>query len=217
MTFWLNDFSVLFQNANIIPTRSMSFDDKLNASTRLIVLLSLLCFVLTGGNPMYLSAGFTFLVILCVIYLVMTKWSSSNQHQTKDGFTVNPDIVSTPSSSSSSSSSSAAATAATAATATSSLDSILRSEFQPTTKQNPFANVLLTDIQDTPNRKAAAPSFNPEVYDDINKAVKQQTQMLNPSIINTNKMLYGDLMDNYDLDAAMMRFYSMPNTRVSDG
>jgi len=91
----------------------------------------------------------------------------------------------------------------------------LRSDFHPTTKKNPFGNVLLTDIGDHPNRKAAAPSFNPDVYDDINSAVKKQTQMLNPGIKNTNKQLYGDLKDNYDLDNSMMRFYATANTRVT--
>jgi hypothetical protein len=95
------------------------------------------------------------------------------------------------------------------------LETVLRSEFHPTTKKNPFGNVLLTDIMDTPDRKAAAPSFNPDVYDDINSAAKKQTQMLNPGIINTNKQLYGDLKNNYDLDKSMMRFYSTANTRVT--
>jgi hypothetical protein len=95
------------------------------------------------------------------------------------------------------------------------LETLLRSDFHPTTKKNPFGNVLLTDIMDQPDRKAAAPSFNPDVYDDIDSAVKKQTQMLNPGIINTNKQLYGDLKDNYDLDKSMMRFYSTANTRVT--
>jgi hypothetical protein len=94
------------------------------------------------------------------------------------------------------------------------LESVLRSNFHPTTKKNPFGNVLLTDIMDKPNRLAAAPSFNPDVYDDIDSAVKKQTQMLNPGIINTTKQIYGDLKDNYDLDNSMMRFYSTANTRV---
>jgi hypothetical protein len=68
---------------------------------------------------------------------------------------------------------------------------------------------------DQPNRKAAAPSFNPDVYDDITSAAKKQTQMLNPGIINTNKQLYGDLYDNYQNDKSMMRFYSTANTRVT--
>ena len=96
------------------------------------------------------------------------------------------------------------------------LESVLRSDFHQTTKQNPFGNVLLTDIMDEPHRKAAAPSFNPDVSEDITSAVKKQTQMLNPSIDSTNKQLYGDLKDNYDLDKSMMRFYSTANTRVTN-
>jgi hypothetical protein len=40
--------------------------------------------------------------------------------------------------------------------------------------------------------------------------------MLNPTIINTNKQLYGDLKTNYDLKNSMMRFYSMPNSRIAN-
>ena len=92
----------------------------------------------------------------------------------------------------------------------------MKKEFHPTTKTNPFGNVLLTDINDNPDRLSAAPSFNPDVYDNINSAVKEQTQMLNPDIINTNKQLYGDLYDNYQLDSSMMRFYATANSRVTD-
>lgn len=67
---------------------------------------------------------------------------------------------------------------------------------------------------DNPDRPSAAPSFNPDVYDEIDSAVKKQTQMLNPGIINSTKQIYGDLKDNYDLDNSMMRFYSTANTRV---
>jgi hypothetical protein len=97
------------------------------------------------------------------------------------------------------------------------LENVLRSEFHPTTKKNPFGNVLLTDIMDEPDRRAAAPSFNPAVSDDITSAVKKQTQMLYPSIKNTNKQLYGDLYDNYQLDTDMMqRFYTTANSRVTN-
>jgi len=96
------------------------------------------------------------------------------------------------------------------------LESELRTNFHPTTKKNPFGNVLLTDIADTPDRLAAAPSFNPDVYDDITRVVKKQTQMLNPNINNTNKQIYGDLFENYNLDKSMMRFYATANTRVEN-
>ena len=38
---------------------------------------------------------------------------------------------------------------------TDNLDSIINSEFQTGDKRNPFSNVLLTDIMDSPERKAA--------------------------------------------------------------
>jgi hypothetical protein len=55
------------------------------------------------------------------------------------------------------------------------------------------------------------------MYEDITRAVKKQTQMLNPGIKNTNKQLYGDLYDNYQMDTDMMqRFYSTANTKISN-
>ena len=67
-----------------------------------------------------------------------------------------------------------------------------------------------------PNRPSAAPAFNTEVNDEINNSVKKQTQMLNPSIDGTNKQIYGDLYENYNLDNSMMRFYTTANTRVAN-
>lgn len=96
------------------------------------------------------------------------------------------------------------------------IDKTIQSEFHPVTKKNPFGNVLLTDIGDNPNRKAAAPCFNPSVKKDITKKVKKQTQMLNSGIVNTSRQLYGDLKDNYDLDISMQRFYSTANSRVDN-
>jgi hypothetical protein len=48
------------------------------------------------------------------------------------------------------------------------LEAYLKTDFEPTNKKNPLGNVLLTDIMDNPQRKAAPPSFNTEVYEDIN-------------------------------------------------
>jgi hypothetical protein len=96
------------------------------------------------------------------------------------------------------------------------LNELLKEAYYPINKKNPFGNVLLTEINSNPNRPSAAPSFNPEVYDKINNSVKKQTQMLNPTIDGTNKQIYGDLYENYNLDNSMMRFYTTANTRVAN-
>ena len=201
--FWSNDPTILFNKDNILqlwPTQQMTFEAKLNAISRIIIVMSLLGFLFTR-NINILVIGIVTLSIIFTLYRLRKQKLVSSLIK-KEGFSVNSSMQ--PSALSQNQMTTNPVT----------LETVLRSNFHPTTKKNPFGNVLLTDIMDTPNRPAAAPSFNPDVYDDIDSAVKKQTQMLYPGIINTTKQLYGDLKDNYDLDNSMMRFYSTANTRV---
>jgi hypothetical protein len=200
--FWSNDPSILFNKDNILqlwPSQQMTFEAKMNAISRLVILLTLLGFLFTR-NFNLIIIGFITLAIIFTIYK-FRKQSIVSSLVKKEGFSVNSSTSFAPSLS---------ATTTNPVT----LETVLRKDFHPTTKKNPFGNVLLTDIMDTPNRPAAAPSFNPDVYDEIDSAVKKQTQMLNPGIINSNKQLYGDLYDNYVQDNSMMQFYSTANTKV---
>jgi hypothetical protein len=200
--FWSNDPTILFNKNYILqlwPTQQMTFECKLNAVSRLVLLLTILGFLITR-NWNILVIGVVTLAILFSIYK-FRKQGLINSLVKKEAFTVNDP------------GSYISDTRVTKNPVT--LDSVLRSEFHPTTKRNPFGNVLLTDIMDDPDRKAAAPCFNPDVYDDITKVAKQQTQMLYPGIKNTNKQLYGDLYSNFQFDTDLMqRFYSTANTRV---
>jgi hypothetical protein len=96
------------------------------------------------------------------------------------------------------------------------LDAVLRTEFKEGNKKNPFSNVLLTQINDEPERKAAPPAFNVDCDEDITKNVKRAIQMMNPGIKNTNKQLFGDLWQQFELDNALRPFNSTPNTRVTN-
>ena len=209
--FWSNEPTILFNTDNILqlwPQPSMSFEAKLNAISRFVIVLSVLGFVFTM-RPHFLVIGAITLAIILSLYRYRKQTivkglteNFDNQNDSKDAKKnkKNKNVRKI--------------TPTTFTTDPVTLESMLRSEFHPTTKQNPFGNVLLTDIMDEPERKAAAPSFNPDVHEDITTAVKKQTQMLNPDIISTNKQLYGDLKDNYDLDMSMQRFYSNANTRI---
>ena len=180
-----------------------TFEAKLNAVSRIVIILTLLGFIFTRNWSLIIICIVT-LAIIFTLYKLRKEGIVSSLIK-KEGFSVNPSMQP-----------SALQTTSKTTTNPVTLETILRSDFYPTTKKNPFGNVLLTDIMDTPNRKSAAPSFNPDVYDEIDSAVKKQTQMLNPEIISTNKQLYGDLYDNYELDKSMMRFYSTANTRVEN-
>jgi hypothetical protein len=96
-----------------------------------------------------------------------------------------------------------------------SLESVLKTDFKEGTKRNPFSNVLLTEIMDEPNRKAAPPSFNPDVDEQITKDVKRSVQFMNPEIKNTSKQLFGDLYEEFNLDQSNRVFFSTANTRVN--
>lgn len=200
--FWSNEPTILFNKEQILqlwPTQQMTFEAKLNAISRILIIMTILGFLFTRNINLLIIGMLTLAIIFTLYRLRKQKIVSSLLK--KEGFSVNPSLASS---------------SAPMTTNPVTLETVLRSNFHPTTKKNPMGNVLLTDIMDTPNRLAAAPSFNPDVYEDIDKAVKKQTQMLNPGIINTNKQLYGDLKDNYDLDNSMMRFYSTANTRVAN-
>ena len=171
--FWSNDPTILFNKDNITqiwPTQQMTFEAKLNAISRIVILMTVLGFIFTR-NWNLVIIGIVTLAIIFTLYK-LRKQSLVSSLIKKEGFSVNPSMQ--PS----------ALSPAPMLTDPVTLKSVLRSSFHPTTKKNPFGNVLLTDINDDPNRLAAAPSFNPDVYDDIDKAVKKQTQMLNPDIIN---------------------------------
>ena len=96
------------------------------------------------------------------------------------------------------------------------LDAVLRTEFKEGTKKNPFSNVLLTQINDEPERKAAPPAFNVECSEDITKNVKRAVQMMNPGIKNTGKQLFGDLWQEFQLDNSLRPFNSTPNTKIAN-
>ena len=199
--FWSNDPTILFNKESMLqlwPTQQMTFEAKLNAISRLIIVISILGFVFTRNFNLLIIGIITLAIIFTIYRLRKQKLVSSLK---KEGFSLN--FLKNSSSDK-------------ATTNPITMESLLRSNFHPTTKKNPFGNVLLTDINDTPNRLAAAPSFNPDVYEDIMNATKKQTQMLNPGIINTNKQLFNDLYENYQLDNSMMRFYSTANSRVEN-
>ena len=207
--FWSNDPTILFNKDSILqlwPTADLTFEAKLNAISRIVIVLSLLGFLFTKKQN-FIIIGLITLAIVFSLYKLRKDKIVQGLTQQVEGFQVQGSKRAKDFNRGSVESSSLTTNPIT-------LETLLRSEFHPTTKKNPFGNVLLTDIGDHPDRKAAAPSFNPDVYDDIMSATKKTTQMLNPGIKNTNKQLYGDLKDNYDLDKSMMRFYSTANTKI---
>ena len=203
--FWTNEPTILFNKEYMFelwPTSDMCYEQKLNAITRLVILITILGYVSTTSTRILVVGTLTLAVIFGLFK--MRKQKLTNQ-MLNEGFSIqgnqvtgmfekNTDSYVNPVT----------------------LDNVLKSEFKEGTKKNPFSNVLLTQINGDPERKSAPPSFNVDVDEDITKNIKKAVQMMNPGIKNTNQQLYGDLWQQFELDQSNRAFFSTANTRVEN-
>jgi hypothetical protein len=200
--FWLNDPTILLNKQSIMqlwPCPKMTFDEKMNSISRLVILLSILGFIFTMSIRILIIGFITLFAII-----LMHKYKSNLKAKSIEGFKKrNTEPIDNYSD------------APVKIQNPETLEYYLKSDFEKINKKNPFNNVLLTQINDDPERKAAPPSFNPDVEQDIVKNVKKMVQSLNPGIKNTNKQLFGDLGENFYLDQSLRIFNSNPNTRVA--
>ena len=196
--FWLNQPTILFNKkyltTNFLETK-MTLEEKFNTITKLVLILTILGFIFSQNFQLIFIGVLTIAIITAIYYRKKKKFIEERTESSsiQENFSNN---------------------GRGKREAKMQLKELLQNGYYPINKKNPFGNVLLTEINSNPNRPSAAPAFNPEVYDEINNSVKRQTQMLNPSIDGTNKQIYGDLYENYNLDNSMMRFYTTANTRV---
>ena len=199
--FWYNDPSILIEKEEIVkvlPNYNSSFEENLNAITRIVIVLSVLGFLLTYSVK-YLVIGIITLIVIVLVYnfrkqMLMKKYRDIVKEGYVNYSSLTNDKITNPVT----------------------LESVLKTDFYPSNKKNPFGNVLLTEIMDNPGRYSAPPSFNVDVSEDITKNVKKAIQSLNPTIKNTNKQLYGDLYQNFELDQSNRVFYSNANTKVAN-
>jgi hypothetical protein len=181
----------------------MCYEQKLNAISRLIILITILGYILTMSQRV-LVVGILTLLVIFVLFKMRKQKITKNM--LNEGFSLQGNDVTGMLDKNNAS-----------YVNPETLDSVLKSEFKEGTKKNPFSNVLLTQIGDDPNRKAAPPSFNVDCDQDITKNIKIAVQMMNPGIKNTNKQLYGDLFQEFELDQSNRAFFSTANTNVEPG
>lgn len=143
---WLNDPTILLKHNKLNelwPKSKMTTEEKINAITRLILLLTFLGYLLTLSIKIF-YIGFITLASIIVLYLVQNRSSSKNL-DIKEAFTNN----------------------------LSSDYELNKNNFTKPSATNPLMNVLIPEILYDPKRKPAAPAFNPVVEEDINKSVKE--------------------------------------------
>ena len=147
VAIWTKDPAVLMNKAYIgqlWPTSTMSNTEKLNAITRVVILLVILGYIVTRSLK-YILAGLVTLFIIAGYYQYNHKTTKKEalRQAIKEGFT-SPTLYKEN-----------------------------ERRFVAPTNANPMMNVLLPELNGNPNRKPAAPSFNRIVESDINSKVKE--------------------------------------------
>jgi hypothetical protein len=191
-TFWIHNISELFDKKFIMklwPSENMSLDEKLNAISRLIILLTVVGFILTKTVRILVVGVVTLGVIVFLYYQKSKKEGMQNMNDLSDSHEVET-------------------------LCQNKARPLNKSNFYPETFKNPFSNVLLPELNGNPNRKMAAPAFNSQVKQQINKNTQKMVQSLNPSNPDIEEKLFKDLGDNVVFDNSMIIFNSTANTRV---
>ena len=187
---WINEPTILFHKDYILelwPFDNLIYEQKVNAITRMIIILAIIGLIITNSYYIIVVALIALLVIL-----FLSKTREENEAKTKknnvetfmNNTYVHPETKKV----------------------------ALKSDFERGTANNPFSNVLLTDINDNPNKKPAPPSFIKEVGQDIKQNIEKMILQNNPHIKDKQENLW----DEFEGDRARHTFYSTANTRVDN-
>jgi hypothetical protein len=210
--FWSEDPNILLKPEYLFeffPTENMTYEQKLNAITRLILVLTLVGFVVSQNARLLIVSVITLTAIY--LYYVYQK----KEMQKKEGKKVKFENFDTSASSPSSPSSlSSLSDPVTAALKKNGINIDPTQVFEQPSADNPFSNVLMTDYDYNPNKKPAAPSFNENINHDILGQAKQLVRNANPDQPDIADKLFKDLGDQLYFEQSLRPFNSNPSTTI---
>ena len=192
--FWIDDISILLNNKYILEVwcnENMQSSQKLNAITRLVIILSILGFVFMQNINFIIMGIITLGTIIGIhYYSLLNKNKLTLDNVNKEGFTLQNNKKTKP------------------------LKEELMQNYVEPEPQNPLMNVNVCDFGTSDRERPAEPAFNPLVESKINNTTKQQIKNMHPDIPDLEDKLFKDLGDNFVFSQSMRNFYSMPNTSV---
>lgn len=189
-TFWINNPYILIDSQEITklwPLEYMNQNEKLNAVSRLIILLTIIGTIITKNINILISGVVCIFIIIVFNLLQNRKLDNKDLTKITEGFS-NPDLYNT-----------------------------LKHNFTNPNKDNPLMNVNLTEIQDNPERLDAAPSYNKMVEKNINESTKEFIKQSSDNKDIKDKLFnsLGDNLGNdFEFEQSMRQFYTTANTRV---
>lgn len=192
--FWGENPNIFFDKDYILeffPVEPMTYEQKMNAVSRLIIFLTVVGFGVTYNVNLLLIS----LVILGFIYLLYNYQKKEFQRKAYlENFADSPAMAALQSRG----------------------ENIAPFEevFDKPTVHNPFANVLVTDYDYNPHKKPAAPSYDENVNQDILKQAKEWVNQANPSQPNIADKLFRGLGEEMEFQQSLRQFTSNPSTTI---
>lgn len=190
--FWFNDPTILFKKNYILqlwPLTNMDTEQKVNAITRLVIILTFLGYIYTYSLKI-LVTGFVTLVAIIVLYKVLLN-KSKNMANNKAKNTMKETFQNLHLGNSNK----------------------FNDNYTTPTNTNPSMNVLLPEIQDNPNRTEAAPAYNKNIVNNINDSAKNFIkQQFDDQTIDCK--LFNDLGDHLQFEQSMRTWNATSNTTI---
>ena len=239
--FWLSDPTVLLHKDHIgelWPKQGTALESKLNAGSRLIIVLTILGYLITINNGFFII-GFITLAIIGLLYNI------NNPHAAATGISDILGFLGGGKKEGFSAEDTRRTKAEILETAKRGLnrraqeygDISIQGNFTAPTPANPLMNVMLPELKYAPARVNAMPAFVPDVETQINETAKSyistnfDASVRNAVPINDagqpptqsehetrdiyNK-LFSNLGDSCEFEQSMRNFYATPNTRVDN-
>jgi hypothetical protein len=194
---WLNNPLILLNNKSILeiwPKPTMTVEEKINAITRLIILLTILGYFITMDTKILLISSVTLAILLLLYYIQINIPKDKIKEQFVNNRMYNnllPEVY--------------------PSFTDPTMYEMVKNKLSKPSESNPLMNVLVPDVYYKPDKKAAAPAFNKNVETEINNSVKKNTEK-NFNDKNIDQRLFNDLGDDFIFDRSMRQWYSNPST-----
>ena len=190
--FWGTNPNVLFQSEYFLeffPIEDMTYEQKLNALTRSIIVLTIIGFLLSHSFRIIFISAITILAIFLLHYYQQRE-SDKYKKVIEEHFENQGDEV------------------------IAKYGISKENVFDKPSSSNPFSNVLITDYEYNPNKKPAPPSFNQNINKSILAEAKQLVSELNPDQPDISEKLFKDLGEQFVFEQSLRQFTSNPSTVI---
>ena len=198
--FWLNDPNALLDRnhiTEIFPDKNFSLAQKLNAITRLVIVMTILGYLFTRSIKILVSAAIT-LVIIVIMFKTKSQKEPFSEFKKEDLEQYKQEIKN---------------------------DNYIKQTFTTPTKKNPAMNVLMDEYKYNPKRPPAAPIYNDQIKKEVNENAKNMNKKLYRNL--GDNILYENSMHNFyampntkipnnQKDFALFCYGNMPSCKEGD-